>query len=41
METVIADTGFAVALANRSDVKHEAVKSIYLQQKKYFCHKLY
>jgi predicted nucleic acid-binding protein len=34
METVIADTGFVVALTNRSDVKHEVVKAIYLQQKK-------
>lgn len=33
MET-IADTGFVVALANRSDVKHEFVKAIYLQQKR-------
>ena len=32
METVIADTGFVVALANRSDSKHEAVKAIYIQQ---------
>ena len=29
METVIADTGFVVALANRSDSKHQAVKAIY------------
>ena len=34
METVIADTGFVVALANRSDAKHEVVKAIYLQQKR-------
>jgi uncharacterized protein len=34
METVIADTGFVVALANRLDAKHEAVKAIYLQQQK-------
>ncbi len=33
MET-IADTGFVVALANRSDVKHEVVKAIYLQHKR-------
>ena len=32
METVIADTGFVVALANRSDSKHQAVKAIYIQQ---------
>jgi uncharacterized protein len=32
METVIADTGFVVALANRSDSKHQAVKTIYIQQ---------
>jgi len=30
MEAVIADTGFVVALANRSDAKHEVVKAIYL-----------
>ena len=34
METVIADTGFVVALANRSDAKHEAVKAIYLRQQR-------
>jgi predicted nucleic acid-binding protein len=33
METVIADTGFIVALANRSDSKHQAVKTVYIQQK--------
>ena len=32
METVIADTGFIVALTNISDPKHDAVKSIYLKQ---------
>jgi uncharacterized protein len=34
METVISDTGFVVALTNRSDAKHEVVKAIYLQQKR-------
>jgi predicted nucleic acid-binding protein len=32
METVIADTGFVVALANRSDSKHQAVRTVYIQQ---------
>ena len=32
MATVIADTGFVVALANRSDSKYDAVKAIYIQQ---------
>jgi hypothetical protein len=32
METVIADTGFVVALTNRSDSKHQAVKTVYIQQ---------
>ena len=32
METVIADTGFIVALTNISDSKHDVVKSIYLKQ---------
>ncbi len=31
MEKVIADTGFIVALANRSDSQHHNVKNIYLQ----------
>ncbi len=32
METVIADTGFVVALANRSDSKHQAVKAVYIER---------
>ena len=32
METVIADTGFIVALTNISDSKHDVVKSVYLKQ---------
>lgn len=32
METVIADTGFVVALLNRSDSRHQAVQAVYLQQ---------
>ncbi|MDJ0903422.1 MAG: PIN domain-containing protein [Xenococcus sp. MO_188.B8] len=32
METVIADTGFIVALTNISDSKHGVVKSVYLKQ---------
>jgi predicted nucleic acid-binding protein len=35
MDTIIADTGFVVALTNRSDAKHEVVKAIYLQQQKF------
>ncbi|MEM8808907.1 MAG: PIN domain-containing protein [Cyanobacteria bacterium P01_G01_bin.38] len=31
MEVVIADTGFVVALANRSDQRHAEVRPIYLQ----------
>lgn len=31
MEKVIADTGFIVALANKSDSHHQKVKNIYLQ----------
>ena len=31
MERVIADTGFIVALANRSDKRHTDVAPIYLQ----------
>lgn len=31
MESVIADTGFVVALANRSDQRHEDVLPVYLQ----------
>ena len=33
METVIADTGFIVALTNISDPKHDAAKNVYLKQK--------
>jgi uncharacterized protein len=36
METVIADTGFVVSLANRSDAKHEIVKATYLQHQRIF-----
>ena len=32
METVIADTGFIVALTNISDPKHGLVKNVYLKQ---------
>ena len=32
METIIADTGFIVALSNISDPKHDAVKNVYLKQ---------
>jgi uncharacterized protein len=32
MENVIADTGFIVALLNRSDVKHQEVQTVYLQR---------
>jgi hypothetical protein len=32
METVIADTGFVVALLNRADAKHQTVQAIYLQR---------
>ena len=32
METVVADTGFVVALANRSDSQHQAVKTLYIQK---------
>jgi predicted nucleic acid-binding protein len=32
METVIADTGFVVALLNRADVRHQDVKAIYSQR---------
>ena len=32
METVIADTGFIVALTNSSDSKHDLVKRVYLKQ---------
>lgn len=34
MEIVIADTGFVVALTNRSDQKHNIVKDIYIRQPK-------
>jgi len=33
VETVIADTGFIVAVTNSSDQSHQIVKQIYLQQK--------
>ena len=33
METVIADTGFIVAVTNASERSHQIVKQIYLQQK--------
>ncbi|MFN4815583.1 MAG: hypothetical protein ACK5EU_10950 [Pseudanabaena sp.] len=32
METAIADTGFVVALLNRSDTRHQDVLPIYLQR---------
>lgn len=32
METVIADTGFIVALTNNSDIRHAEVRAIYTQQ---------
>jgi len=32
METAVADTGFVVALLNRTDNRHNDVTSIYLQQ---------
>jgi uncharacterized protein len=32
MENVIADTGFVVALLNRSDAKHQEVQTVYLQR---------
>jgi uncharacterized protein len=32
METVIADTGFVVALTNNTDTKHTEVRTIYAQQ---------
>lgn len=31
METVIADTGFVVALTNRTDTKHTEVRAVYIQ----------
>ncbi|CAN1211537.1 Ribonuclease VapC [Tumidithrix helvetica PCC 7403] len=34
MEIVIADTGFVVALTNRSDPRHITVRDIYSQQQK-------
>ena len=32
MEIAIADTGFVVALLNRSDPQHRSVTAIYLQR---------
>jgi uncharacterized protein len=34
METAIADTGFVVALANRTDSRHAEVRPIYTQQQR-------
>lgn len=31
METVIADTGFVIALTNRTDTKHTEVRAVYTQ----------
>jgi predicted nucleic acid-binding protein len=31
MESIIADTGFVVALANRSDLRHNDVRPVYLR----------
>lgn len=36
MEVVIADSGFVVALANRSDQRHAEVQPIYMQYPKIF-----
>jgi predicted nucleic acid-binding protein len=33
METAIADTGFVVALANSTDIRHTEVRAVYIQQK--------